>query len=86
MSLASAVLSFAVLAALLTVIPGRGYSARALVGAHPGKRPAFATALGITVGTLLRGAAAAVGVSAVLLASTAASTVLRVVGAAPVPG
>ncbi|HEY2985315.1 MAG TPA: LysE family translocator [Jatrophihabitantaceae bacterium] len=82
MTLVSAVLSFAVLAGLLTVIPGLDTALVLRSALTQGKRPAFATALGITVGTLLWGAAAAVGVSALLLASTAAYTALRVVGAA----
>ena len=82
MTLVGAVLSFAVLAGLLTVIPGLDTALVLRSALTQGKRPAFATALGITAGTLLWGAAAAVGVSALLLASTAAYTVLRVVGAA----
>jgi threonine/homoserine/homoserine lactone efflux protein len=47
-----------------------------------GRGPAFATALGVGAGALTWGAAAAVGVSALLTASEVAYTALRVAGAA----
>ena len=81
MSVLSALLSFAAVAALLTIVPGldTAYVLRtAIVG---GRRPAFAAALGIGTGSLVWGAAAAVGVSALLTASTVAYTALRVAGA-----
>lgn len=68
MTLPAAVLSFVVLAGLLTVMPGLD--------------TALATALGINTGALAWGAGAAVGVSALLTASTIAYTVVRIAGAA----
>lgn len=46
-----------------------------------GRRHGFATALGVNTGALVWGAGAAVGVSALLTASTVAYTVLRIAGA-----
>ncbi|MFG1927145.1 LysE family translocator [Cryptosporangium sp. NPDC048952] len=81
MTVTSALLSFAAVAALLTIVPGldTAYVLRtAVVG---GRRPAFAAALGIGTGSLAWGAAAAVGVSTLLTASTVAYTALRIAGA-----
>ena len=47
-----------------------------------GRRHAFATALGINTGALVWGAGAAVGVSALLTASTIGYLIVRVLGAA----
>ena len=82
MTITHAFLSFAVLAGLLTVIPGldTAYVLRTAV-AH-GRRPAFAAALGIATSSLIWGMAAATGVSALLTASQTAYLVLRIVGAA----
>lgn len=46
-----------------------------------GRRHGFATALGVNTGALVWGAGAAVGVSALLTASTVAYTVVRIAGA-----
>ncbi|BCJ44264.1 lysine transporter LysE [Actinoplanes ianthinogenes] len=82
MDLAHAVLSFAVLGALLTITPGLDTALVLRSAVTMGRGPAFATALGVGTGALTWGAAAAVGVSALLTASTVAYTVLRVAGAA----
>jgi threonine/homoserine/homoserine lactone efflux protein len=82
MTLGSAVLAFAVLGALLTVTPGLDTALVLRSAIAGGRAPAFATALGVCAGALVWGAAAAVGVSALLTASEVAFTVLRVVGAA----
>ncbi|MFI1919171.1 LysE family translocator [Nocardia sp. NPDC020380] len=76
-----ALLSFAVVAGLLTLVPGLDTALvlRAAVGR--GRRQAFATALGVGSGTLVWGAAAAAGVSALLTASEVAYTLLRIAGA-----
>lgn len=76
-----ALLSFAAVAGLLTLVPGLDTALvlRAAVGR--GRRQAFATALGIGSGTLVWGAAAAAGVSALLTASELAYTLLRGAGA-----
>jgi len=82
MTLAHAVVSFALLGALLTITPGLD-TALVLRGAITmGRAAAFATAVGINVGALIWGAAAAVGVSALLTASETAYLILRVAGAA----
>jgi threonine/homoserine/homoserine lactone efflux protein len=81
MDLTHAVLSFAVLGALLTVTPGLDTALVLRAAITMGRRPAFATAFGIGAGALTWGAAAAVGVSALLTASEVAYTILRVAGA-----
>lgn len=75
------VLSFAAVAGLLTIIPGLDTAMVLRAAASHGRRQGFATALGISTGALIWGAAAAVGVSALLTASTVAYTVVRVAGA-----
>ncbi|GAA0534819.1 LysE family translocator [Paractinoplanes ferrugineus] len=81
MELTHAVLSFAVLGALLTITPGLDTALVLRAAVTMGRGPAFATALGVGAGALTWGAAAAVGVSALLTASQVAYTILRVVGA-----
>ena len=76
------VLSFAAVAGLLTIIPGLDTAMVLRSTAAYGRRHGFATALGVNAGALVWGAGAAVGVSALLTASTVAYTVVRVVGAA----
>jgi threonine/homoserine/homoserine lactone efflux protein len=80
--LTHAVLSFAVLGALLTITPGLDTALVLRAAVSMGRGPAFATALGVGAGALTWGAAAAVGVSALLTASEVAYTILRVAGAA----
>jgi threonine/homoserine/homoserine lactone efflux protein len=82
MALTHAVLSFAVLGALLTVTPGLDTALVLRSAITMGRGPAFATALGINAGALIWGAAAAVGVSALLTASASGYLILRVLGAA----
>jgi threonine/homoserine/homoserine lactone efflux protein len=79
--LTHAVLSFAVLGALLTITPGLDTALVLRAAVSMGRGPAFATALGINAGALTWGAAAAVGVSALLTASELAYTTLRIAGA-----
>jgi threonine/homoserine/homoserine lactone efflux protein len=81
MSVTSAVLSFAVVAGLVTIIPGLDTALVLRAAIRDGPRAAFATAVGIGTGALAWGAAAAVGVSALLTASTLAYDGLRIVGA-----
>jgi threonine/homoserine/homoserine lactone efflux protein len=81
MSVLSSVLSFAVVAGLLTIVPGLDTAMVLRSAIRQGARPAFATALGIGTGALIWGAAAAVGVSALLLTSTIAYTAVRLAGA-----
>jgi threonine/homoserine/homoserine lactone efflux protein len=82
MDLTHAVLSFALLGALLTITPGLDTALVLRSAITMGRAPAFATALGINVGALIWGAAAAVGVSALLTASETGYLILRITGAA----
>jgi len=77
----SAVVSFAVVAGLLTIIPGVDTALVLRTAVVQGRRHAFATALGICTGALVWGAAAAAGISVLLTASHTAYTVMRVAGA-----
>ena len=81
MTLPAAVLLFAVVAGLLTVIPGLDTALVLRAAIAQGRRQGFATALGINTGALAWGAGAAVGVSALLTASSIAYMLVRVVGA-----
>ncbi|WP_330180253.1 LysE family translocator [Nocardia sp. NBC_01503] len=76
-----ALLSFAVVAGLLTLVPGLDTALVLRAALSRSRRHAFATAIGIGCGTLVWGAAAAAGVSALLTASELAYSVLRIVGA-----
>ena len=82
MSLGSAVAGFAVVAALLTVVPGLDTALVLRAALTQGRSLAAVTALGISTGALAWGAAAAVGVSALLTASRVAFDVVRIAGAA----
>lgn len=82
MTISSAIGSFAVVAGILTIIPGLDTALVLRAAVTTGRRHAFATALGISTGALLWGVAAAAGASAVLTASHLAYTALRVAGAA----
>lgn len=81
MSIPEALLQFAVVAALLTVIPGLDTVLVLRTAVSRGRGPAFATAAGICTGTVAWGVAAALGASALLAASEAAFTVLKIAGA-----
>ena len=81
MSVSSAVVGVALVAGLVTVVPGLDTALVLRAAILTGPRSAFATALGIGTGALAWGAAAAVGVSALLLTSTVAYTGLRIAGA-----
>ena len=72
-TLPAAVLSFAAVAGLLTVIPGLDTALVLRATIAQGRRQGFATALGINTGALVWGAGAAVGVSALLTASSIAA-------------
>lgn len=81
MSVADALLQFALVAALLTIIPGLDTVLVLRTAISNGRAPAFATAAGICTGTVAWGVAAALGASALLAASEAAFTMLKVAGA-----
>jgi threonine/homoserine/homoserine lactone efflux protein len=81
-SLGTAVLSFTVVATVLTLTPGLDTALILRAALAQGRREAAATAAGIVAGLFVWGAAAAVGVSALLTASEVAFDVLRYAGAA----
>jgi threonine/homoserine/homoserine lactone efflux protein len=74
--------SFAVVAGLVTIIPGLDTALVVRTTVTQGRRQGFAAAFGINTGVLVWGAAAAVGVSALLAASQLAYEVVRAAGAA----
>jgi threonine/homoserine/homoserine lactone efflux protein len=80
-SVSESLLQFALVAALLTVIPGLDTVLVLRTAISRGRAPAFATAAGICTGTVVWGVAAAVGASALLAASEAAFMVLKIAGA-----
>ena len=82
MTLGTAVLSFAVVATALTVTPGLDTALVLRAALTRDRWEAAATAGGIVAGLFVWGAAAAVGVSALLTASGTAYDVLRFAGAA----
>jgi threonine/homoserine/homoserine lactone efflux protein len=85
-TLGTAVLAFAVVAAALTVTPGLDTALVLRAALTRNRREAAATAAGIVAGLFVWGAAAAVGVSALLTASEVAFDVLRYAGAAYLVG
>ena len=78
----SAIIGFAVVAGLMTLVPGIDTALVLRTAVVQGRGPAFAAAAGISLGVLLWGVAAALGVSALLAASQLAFDVLRWAGAA----
>jgi threonine/homoserine/homoserine lactone efflux protein len=77
----NAVLAFAIVGGLLAITPGLDTALVLRSAVRSGRPTAFATAVGICAGALTWGAAAAVGVSALLTASHVGYFVLRVAGA-----
>lgn len=75
------VVSFAAIAGLLTIVPGLDTAMVLRSTAAHGRLHGFATALGVNSGALIWGAGAALGVSALLTASTVAYTIVRIAGA-----
>lgn len=82
MTLGTAIVGFAVVAGALTVTPGLDTALVLRAALTRDRRAAAATAAGIVTGLFVWGAAAAVGVSALLTASAVAYDVLRWAGAA----
>jgi threonine/homoserine/homoserine lactone efflux protein len=78
----TAVLSFALVAGLLTLVPGLDTALVLRSSITKTRSFAFATALGISTGAMIWGVAAAVGVSALLAASELAYRMLTLAGAA----
>jgi threonine/homoserine/homoserine lactone efflux protein len=81
-SLGTSVLTFSVVALALTLTPGLDTALVLRAALTRNRRDAVATAAGIVAGLFVWGAAAAVGVSALLTASQVAYDVLRYAGAA----
>ena len=81
MSVEQALLSFALVAGLLTLVPGMDTALVLRSAVSQGRGKAYATALGVNTGPLVWGIAAAVGASALLAASETAFTVLKIAGA-----
>lgn len=78
----AAILGFAVVAGLMTLVPGIDTALVLRTSVTQGRARAFAVAAGISTGVLVWGIAAALGVSALLAASQAAFMVMKWVGAA----
>jgi RhtB (resistance to homoserine/threonine) family protein len=76
------VLAFAAVAAVIVVVPGPDMALVLRNGLAHGRRSALETALGINAGLLVWALASALGVAALLHASAAAFTVLKLAGAA----
>ena len=82
MTIVQALAGFALLAAVLTIIPGLDTALVLRSSLTQGRRHAYATAFGICSGAFVWGAAAAVGASALLAASEFGFMVLKLAGAA----
>lgn len=82
MTVTDSLLSFALVAGLLTIVPGLDTALVLRSAISQGRGHAYAVALGINTGAIVWGVAAAVGASALLAASTHAFTALKIVGAA----
>jgi len=76
------VVAFAAAAAVIVVVPGPDMALVLKNGVARGRRAAVATALGINAGLLVWAFAAALGIAALLQASSTAFTALKLVGAA----
>jgi len=77
----SDILGFALVAGLLTLVPGLDTALVLRTAVALGRRSAFASVLGIDCGLLTWGVAASAGVAALLEASQLAYTVLKLAGA-----
>ena len=77
----AALIGFAVVAGLMTLVPGIDTALVLRTAVTQGRARAFAAAAGISLGVFVWGIAAALGVSALLAASQLAFTVLRWAGA-----
>ncbi len=81
MSVTTALLSFALVAGLVTLTPGLDTAVVLRATIAGGRRIGLATAAGVSTGTICWGLLAAAGATAVLAASRLAFDVLRVAGA-----
>lgn len=82
MTIHQALVSFALVAGFVTITPGLDTAIVLRSTLRGGRRAGLLTTLGVNAGVLCWGLAAALGVSALLAASTLAYDVLRYVGAA----
>ena len=82
MTTAQALIAFGIAAGLLTITPGLDTALILRTAAAEGWRRALAVSVGIGLGCLVWGAAAAFGAGALLVASHAAYTILKWAGAA----
>lgn len=76
------ILSFALLAGVLTLVPGIDTTLVLRTAISRGQREAFVALCGIATGVFIWGAAAAVGISAILLLSETAFAIVKYAGAA----
>ena len=74
-------ISFAILAWLLTMLPGIDTAQVLRAVAIGGKKQAYATLFGIMCGVWIWGIGAALGISALIVASKSAYLVLKIIGA-----
>ena len=82
MTLTQALIAFFFAAGLLTVTPGLDTAIVLRASALEGRRAGIAAAAGITLGLMVWGAASAIGLTALLAASSLAYTALKWAGAA----
>ena len=81
MTISQAVLGFAAVAAILTIIPGLDTTLVLRSALVRGRRQAVAPAFGVATGALIWGAAAALGAAALLAASHLAYQLVTIGGA-----
>jgi threonine/homoserine/homoserine lactone efflux protein len=82
MTLAQALITFVFAAGLLTITPGLDTAIVLRASALEGRKAGIAAAAGITLGLVVWGAASAIGLTALLAASSLAYTTLKWIGAA----
>ena len=82
MTLTQALIAFFFAAGLLTITPGLDTAIVLRASALEGRRAGIAAAAGITLGLMVWGAASAIGLTALLAASSLAYTALKWAGAA----
>jgi len=78
----TALVGFAVVAGLMTLVPGIDTALVLRAGVTQGTRAAYATVAGISLGLIVWAVAAAAGISALLTASRTAYQILQLAGAA----
>ena len=82
MTLIQALLAFVLAVGLLTITPGLDTAIVLRASALEGRRAGIAAAAGITLGLMVWGTASAIGLTALLAASSLAYTALKWIGAA----